>query len=188
MPSPKKHRKGCQEKSRKGRTSHDLRGVCLAAEMLPRPRTVPELLAGSGSAEDVVALGTPPPPKLTKLLLHVTIQRSLGAVRVVMPPDATAEDLIVAALRQYEKEARLPLIRSGDASGFDLHYSQFSLESLDREEKLVSLGSRNFFLFPKKAAEEAATTAESGGAMARCSNEADCNNELPWLRFMEFSL
>ncbi|KAG6383642.1 hypothetical protein SASPL_119453 [Salvia splendens] len=181
MPSPKKHRKlGSQDKSRKGRSSHDLRGVCLAAEIPPTPRTVPDLLTGSGSAAVT-------PPKLTKLLLHVTIQRSLGAVRVVMPPEATAEDLIVAALRQYEKEARLPLIRSSDASGFDLHYSQFSLESLDREEKLVSLGSRNFFLFPKKAAE--ATAAESGGgAVARCSNEADNGNEFPWLRFMEFSL
>ncbi|KAH6773062.1 hypothetical protein C2S52_004084 [Perilla frutescens var. hirtella] len=187
MPSPKSYRKGNQEKSRKGRSSYDLRGGWDAAEMLPRPRTVPELLSGRGSAEDVVALGTPP-PRLTKLLLNVTIQRSLGAVRVVMPPEATAEDLIAAALRQYEKEARLPVLGSCDAAGFDLHYSQFSLESLDREEKLVSLGSRNFFLFPKKAE---AATAESGGAAAtstaRCSNEADCKG-LPWLKFMEFSL
>ncbi|KAG6414778.1 hypothetical protein SASPL_122152 [Salvia splendens] len=184
MPSPKKHRKlGSQDKSRKGRSSHDLRG---AAEIPPTPRTVPDLLTGSGSAAVT-------PPKLTKLLLHVTIQRSLGAVRVVMPPEATAEDLIVAALRQYEKEARLPLIRSSDASGFDLHYSQFSLESLDREEKLASLGSRNFFLFPKKSAEGTATVTANaaeigGGAVARCSNEADNSSELPWLRFMEFSL
>lgn len=129
MPSPKSHRKGSQEKSsRKGRSSYDLRGGWIAAEMLPRPRTVPDLLAGRGSAEDMVALGTPP-PRLTKLLLNVTIQRSLGAVKVVMPLEATAEDLIAAALRQYDKEARLPLLRSGDASGFNLHYSQFSLES-----------------------------------------------------------
>lgn len=59
---------------------------------------------------------------------------------------------------------------------------------LDREEKLASLGSRNFFMFPKKAAETAATTVEGGGAVARCSNEADSYKELPWLRFMEFSL
>lgn len=65
---------------------------------------------------------------------------------------------------------------------------------LDREEKLVSLGSRNFFLFPKKAAadaEEAAAGSSSGAVVkstARCSNEADNNMGLPWLRFMEFSL
>lgn len=68
------------------------------------------------------------------------------------------------------------------------------ISGLDREEKLVSLGSRNFFLFPKKAAADAEATAagSSGGAVvkstARCSNEADSYNELPWLRFMEFSL
>lgn len=136
MPSPKNHRKGVQEKSKKGRLSGKAssfhgRGGWVASEMLPRPRTVPELLAGRGaggsSAEDVVALGTP--PKLTKLLLNVTIQRSLGAVKVVMPLEATAEDLIAAALRQYAKEARVHVLPSSEASDFDLHYSQFSLES-----------------------------------------------------------
>ncbi|KAL0369570.1 UNVERIFIED_CONTAM: hypothetical protein Sangu_0275100 [Sesamum angustifolium] len=158
--------------------------------MLPRPRTVPDLLAGrragGSSAEDVVALGTQ--PKLTKLLLNVTIQRSLGAVKVLMPLEATVEDLIATALRQYAKEARLPVLPSGEASGFDLHYSQFSLESLDREAKLMALGSRNFFLCPKRAAE---VVAESGGAAitstSRCSREADNGNKksLPWLKFMD---
>ncbi|KAK6163884.1 hypothetical protein DH2020_000748 [Rehmannia glutinosa] len=202
MPSPKNHRKGGgQEKNKKGKLSEKAssfhgKGDGVAAEMLPRPRTVPDLLAGRGtggsSAEDVAALGTP--PKLTKLLLNVTIQRSLGAVKVVMPLEATVEDLIVAALRQYAKEQRLPVLPSSNASGFDLHYSQFSLESLDREEKLVALGSRNFFLCPKRAAEMVATTVESGGALtttaSRCSKEADkaIKKGLPWLKFKDFLL
>lgn len=67
------------------------------------------------------------------------------------------------------------------------------ITGLDREEKLVSLGARNFFLCPKKAAEAVPTTAESGGAVttstARCSNEADHSiKELSWLKFMEFTL
>ncbi|KAK4440646.1 hypothetical protein Salat_0399500 [Sesamum alatum] len=193
MASPKNYRKGGhQEKNRKGRlpekaSSFHGRGDGVAEKMLPRPRTVPDLLAGrragGSSVEDVMALGTQ--PKLTKLLLNVTIQRSLGAVRVVLPLEATVEDLIAAALRQYAKEARLPVLPSGGASGFDLHYSQFSLESLDREEKLMTLGSRNFFLYPKRAAE----VAESGGAAtSRCSREADnaTKKSLPWLKFMEF--
>lgn len=132
MPSPKIHRKTGHEKSRKGKLSDKaysfhVRGGDAAAELLSRPRTVPELFPGRGSAEDVVALVTV--PKLTKLLLNVTIQRSLGAVRVVLPLEATAEDLIAAALRQYKKEARLPALDSIGSSEFDLHYSQFSLES-----------------------------------------------------------
>lgn len=69
------------------------------------------------------------PQKLTKLLLHVTIPKSPVPVHVLLPPEATVEDLIAAALRQYVKEARRPFLPSADASGFDLHYSQFNLES-----------------------------------------------------------
>ncbi|KAL6537950.1 hypothetical protein OROHE_012237 [Orobanche hederae] len=202
MPSPKHHRKGGPEKNKRGKlsekaSSFHCKGDRVVSEMLPRPRTVPDLLSGirSGvrSAEDVAALATP--PKLTKLLLNVIIQRSLGAVRVVMPLEATVQDLIAAALRQYSKEQRLPVLPSKDASDFDLHYSQFSLESLDRYEKLVELGSRNFFLCHKKAAEvvvAAAATAECIGALttSRCSKEVDkCSKKgSPWLKFMDFLL
>ncbi|KAL6537756.1 hypothetical protein OROHE_012383 [Orobanche hederae] len=103
---------------------------------------------------------------------------------------ATAGDLITAALRQYEKEPHLPLLHAG-ASGFDLHYSQYSsLESLDREEKLVSLGSRNFFR--RRMRRRPPQRVAVAKSRARCSNEADSNKGggggLPWLRFMEFSL
>lgn len=165
----------------------------MAAEMLPRPRTVPDLLigrrSGGSSAEDVVALGAP--PKLTKLLLNVTINRSLGAVKVLIPLEDTVEDLIAAALRQYAKEARAPVLPTSDSSGFDLHYSQFSLESLDRKAKLDDLGSRNFFLCPKKAAEVAAATCGAVTASpSRCSKEAEkaTTKGLPWLKFMDFLL
>ncbi|GFQ05624.1 uncharacterized protein at4g22758 [Phtheirospermum japonicum] len=194
MPSPKHHRKGGSEKNKRGRLSEKSssfhgKGGLVAAEMLPRPRTVPDLLAGRGSAgssaEDVTALAMP--PKLTKLLLNVTIQRSLGAVRVVMPLEATVEDLIAAALRQYAKEQRLPALPSTDASDFDLHYSQFSLESLDRDEKLVALGSRNFFLCPKTAGE---VVAAGGSLTSRCSKEADKASKKgsTWLKIMDFLL
>lgn len=149
MPSPKIHRKGGgQEKnkkvmrlsSEKASSFHARGDGVVAAEMLWRPRTAPDLFFGrSSSAEDVVA-----PPKLTKLLLNVTIHRCLGAVRVMLPPEATVEDLIAAALRQYAKEARLPVINpTGDASGFDLHFSQFSLES----KKLIGSISGTKFRF-----------------------------------------
>ncbi|KAK4396767.1 hypothetical protein Sango_1513300 [Sesamum angolense] len=184
------------EKNKKGRLSEKAssfhgKGAAVVAEILPRPRTVPELLAGrragGTTVDEGVAQGKP--PKFTKLLLNVTIQRSLGPVHVLMPPEATVEDLIAAAIRQYVKEVRRPVLPSTDASAFDLHYSQFSLESLDREEKLMELGSRNFFLCPKRA------TAESGGAAvspgtSNCSKEAGpvTKKGLPWLKFMDFLL
>ncbi|KAL1544081.1 hypothetical protein AAHA92_20979 [Salvia divinorum] len=149
MPSPKSHRKGSQEKNKKGRLSEKAssfhgRDAGTLADMVPRPRTVPDLLAGGSPVEP------PPPPKLTKLLVNVTIQRSPGPIHVLMPPEATVQDLIRVAPCQYVKEARRPVLPSTAASAFDLHYSQFSLERLDREAEIVELGSRNFFLYPRQ--------------------------------------
>lgn len=69
------------------------------------------------------------PRQPPKLLLKVTMMRSLGPVLVVMSPESTVGDLVAATLRQYVKEGRRPILPSGDPSQFDLHYSQFSLES-----------------------------------------------------------
>ncbi|KAJ9683078.1 hypothetical protein PVL29_018883 [Vitis rotundifolia] len=71
---------------------------------LRRPKTLLDLLGG---------------PWLTKLLLNVTIQRSLGLVQVVMSPDST-----------YAKEGQLLALPTTDPASFDLHYSQFNLENL----------------------------------------------------------
>ncbi|GMP98966.1 hypothetical protein CsSME_00046638 [Camellia sinensis var. sinensis] len=170
MPNWGSHRRGGQEgKNRRGKltekaSSFHGRSPAAMAGQLVRPRTVPDLLSGRNSGD----VSPEERPKLTKLLLNVTVQRS---------------DLIAAVLRQYAKEGRRLILPSTDPSVFDLHYSQFSLESLDREEKLAALGSRNFFLCPKKYAPDA----ESGGCVttASCSKEAEKANSigLPWLKF-----
>lgn len=67
--------------------------------------------------------------KLKKILLNVTIQGSVGAVQVLMPLDLTVKDLVAATLQQYRKEGRHPILPFVDPSLFNLHYSQFSLES-----------------------------------------------------------
>ncbi|XP_008791287.2 uncharacterized protein At4g22758-like [Phoenix dactylifera] len=90
-------------------------------------------------------------PRLTKLLLNVTIERSLGPMHVVMPPENTVADLVRASVEAYVKEGRRPLLSHTDPKIFDLHYSPYSLESLNPEEKLINLGSRNFFLCSKPA-------------------------------------
>ncbi|XP_019172681.1 PREDICTED: uncharacterized protein At4g22758-like [Ipomoea nil] len=84
--------------------------------------------------------------KLTKLLLNVNIQNSLGPVHVVMSPENSVADLIRAAVEIYAKEKRRPLLASTDPARYELHYSQFSLESLKPEEFLKNLKSRKFFL------------------------------------------
>ncbi|KAF8039550.1 hypothetical protein BT93_B1920 [Corymbia citriodora subsp. variegata] len=189
MPTSKSHRTAPEDRSRRGKlpnkaTSFHGRGrpAIAATTELRRPVTAPEL-------RPPPALLAEPRPRLTKLLLNVTVLGSVGAVQVVMSPESTVGDLVAAVLRQYAKEGRRPTLASDDPSRFDLHYSQFSLESLDREEKLMALGSRNFFVCPKKALADA-TAAAAAAATSSCSREAQkaAKTAFNWFKFMDFLL
>ncbi|XP_072967237.1 uncharacterized protein At4g22758-like [Typha angustifolia] len=90
--------------------------------------------------------------KLTRVLVNVTVERSLGPVHVVVAPESTVSEVVKAAAMAYVKEGRRPLLPTTDPKGFELHYSQYSLESLNPEEKLINLGSRNFFLCLRRVA------------------------------------
>ncbi|XP_059444011.1 uncharacterized protein At4g22758-like [Corylus avellana] len=120
------------------------------------------------------------PSRLTRLLLNVTIERSLGPVQVVISPEKTTGDLIKAALDIYSREKRRPLLPESDPHRFELHYSQFSLESLKREEKLINLGSRNFFMCSKP----------SISSCSSCSEEAKMTifTAFPLTKLMDFLL
>ncbi|KAK6936159.1 hypothetical protein RJ641_033189 [Dillenia turbinata] len=192
MPSPKSHRRGVQqeEKNRNRRLSEkasSFHGWSPSAMDggIPRPKTVPDLLSG----KDLIGMTSWngidfKPPKLTKLLLNVTIDRSLGPVQVLLSPESTVGDLISAAIKQYAKEGRRPILPTADPCAFDLHYSQFSLESLDREEKVMNLGSRNFFLCAKRSGIDGTETTSSSS----CSKQAEKVSKIniPWLKFMDF--
>ncbi|KAH0646840.1 hypothetical protein KY284_034724 [Solanum tuberosum] len=67
--------------------------------------------------------------KLTKLLVNVNIQNSLGPVNLVMSPENTVGELIRAAIEIYVKEKRRPLLNRSDPLCYELHYSQFSMET-----------------------------------------------------------
>lgn len=200
MPSPKSQRRVQEDsKNRRGRLVSE-RSSSFHGQMMPaattmppttpqlrRPKTVPDMVM----YRTAVGATTPPmevKPKLTKLLLNVTIQGSVGAVQVVISLESTVGDLVTAAVRQYEKEGRRPIFPSVDPSRFDLHYSQFSLESLERGEKLMALGSRNFFLCPKKSAVDGGGC--GGGITTSCSKQAERASKtgFSWLKFMDFLL
>ncbi|KAL5541042.1 hypothetical protein UlMin_042615 [Ulmus minor] len=112
------------------------------SELVRRPAGIIKVPGKLAPAKQNV---TPP-----RLLLNVTIEKSLGPVHVVMSSENTVGDLIRAAVEMYVGEKRRPLLAHTDPRRFELHYSQFSLESLKMEEKLIKLGSRNFFLCSKR--------------------------------------
>ncbi|KAK9079141.1 hypothetical protein SSX86_000811 [Deinandra increscens subsp. villosa] len=186
-----------QGKNRKARLTekstsfHGPASEDMVAKLL-RPRTVPDLISGRSAAATVTEPATR--PRLTKLLVNVTVQRSLGPVHVLISPESTVGELIGAVLRRYLEEGRRPVFPDLDPSGFDLHYSQFSLESLSPDAKLNELDSRNFFLCPKQSA--AAVNGGGYGGMtastsSTCSKEAEkvaTKGGAVWLRFMEFML
>ncbi|KAF6146810.1 hypothetical protein GIB67_007524 [Kingdonia uniflora] len=166
------------------------KAVVHAHAQLRRPKTDPDLLlswrkVGSPKLE----VSPQGPQRLTKLLLNVTIQRSLGAVHILMSPESTVGDLVAAAVRQYVKEARRPYLHSTDPLEFGLHYSSFSLESLDQEAKLIKLGSRNFFLCPM-ANVGGVTTTNTKVSSSSCSNQAEMASKTsaPWLKFINLFL
>ncbi|XP_062074133.1 uncharacterized protein At4g22758-like [Humulus lupulus] len=123
-------------------------------------------------------------PRLTKLLLNVTIERSLGPVQVVISSESTVGDLVKAAVELYVGEKRRPLLPETDPHRFELHYSQFSLESLKEREKLINLGSRNFFLCSKPKPKPKAVT--SSVKSSSCSEEA--TSLLPLAKLMDLLL
>ncbi|KAJ4978708.1 hypothetical protein NE237_009488 [Protea cynaroides] len=188
MPRPSKSvlRRGLEdigkgEKQLKNRADSFNGRTYLIKAGIRRPMSNPDLFSAGKLQETLPEM----PAKLTKLLLKVTIQRSLGDIQLVMSLESTVGDLIAATVRLYAQEGRRPLLPTTDPAGFDLHYSQFSLERLYREEKLKELGSRNFFLClksPDGAGVEASSSSSSSPLCSLYSNQAD----KVW--FMDFSL
>ncbi|XP_074588369.1 uncharacterized protein LOC141844234 [Curcuma longa] len=157
-----------------------------------RPKTQPELLTRGAATSSP----SPSPPRVpAKVLVNVAVQRSLGPVQVVASTDWSVGDLAAAALGRYDREGRRPPLPASDPSAFELHYSQFSLECLNPEEKLINLGSRNFFLCLKPAPpvpETAESNSSSGSgaaaaAAASCSKQAEKESKMrpSWLSFMD---
>ena len=135
MPSPRAHTRNANagRVSDKSVSFYGRGGGSLPApEKIRRPRTLPDLVVRDGNVASLVASPTAaasPKPKLTKVLLNVTVQGSVGAVQVLTSPESRVRDLISATLKQYLKEGRRPVISGSSVDDFDLHYSQFSLES-----------------------------------------------------------
>ncbi|KAL6606585.1 hypothetical protein ACP70R_042238 [Stipagrostis hirtigluma subsp. patula] len=114
---------------------------------------------GRGEAEhphcqllERMAAPLPAGRQLTRLLVNVTVERSLWPVHVVLPADATVADLVRAAVAAYAREGRRPPLPARGAGALELHFSKYSLESLTPEEKVMDLGSRNFFLCARRSA------------------------------------
>ncbi|KAG6475334.1 uncharacterized protein LOC122025232 [Zingiber officinale] len=140
---------------------------------LRRPETQPELLPRGVEKSPAEERRVP-----EKLLVNVTVQRSLGPVQVVAPTDWTVGDLVAAALRRYVEEGRRPPVPADvPSSAFTLHYSQFSLERLNSQEKLINLGSRSFFLCLRPALVSERIEASAVAEASPSTSTASCSKQ-----------
>uniref|UniRef100_A0ACD5XWT5 Uncharacterized protein n=1 Tax=Avena sativa TaxID=4498 RepID=A0ACD5XWT5_AVESA len=101
----------------------------------------------------LAVLSERPAPRLTRLLVNVTVERSLWPVHVLLAADATVADLARAAVAAYVAEGRRPPLPDDDddaAARFELHLSKYSLDALDPGDKVLDLGCRNFFLCARR--------------------------------------
>lgn len=80
-----------------------------------------------------------------RILVNVTVEGSTGPIRVVVRKGDTVTDLIKVTVDKYAKEGRHPVLDS-DTNMFELHVSNFSMESLNRSDPVGELGTRTFFL------------------------------------------
>ncbi|XP_068664128.1 uncharacterized protein [Aristolochia californica] len=180
-----RRQQGLEERGRNGRLTEKAKSfhgkLPTATAEIRRPKTQPDLRSAPGvpfTSSSPASLV----PRLTKVLVNVTVKGSLGPVHVMMSLESTVGDLIAAAVRQYTKEGRRPQMATAHPDAFNLHYSTFSLESLDRKEQLRALGSRNFFLCPEPAKAAVGT--------ASCSREAEKapTDAFSWMKIMSFLL
>ncbi|GLJ46420.1 hypothetical protein SUGI_0978270 [Cryptomeria japonica] len=80
-----------------------------------------------------------------KFLVTVTVEGSTGPIKLIVRKEDTVIDLIKLTIDSYAKEGRHPELDS-DINMFELHLSNFSMESLKRSDNVAELGSRTFFL------------------------------------------
>ncbi|XP_020191689.1 uncharacterized protein [Aegilops tauschii subsp. strangulata] len=101
------------------------------------PATVEALLG-----HPVAALSEKPAPRLTQLLVNVTVEQSLWPVHVLLAADATVADLAGAAVAPMQAKNSRPPLPADDgatvvAARFQLHLSKYALDALDPETKVL---------------------------------------------------
>ncbi|KAI4327065.1 hypothetical protein L6164_019567 [Bauhinia variegata] len=84
--------------------------------------------------------------KDAKVVLNVTVEGSPGPLRAMVKLGSSVEDTIKLVVDKYCEEGRTPKLHPNASSSFELHSSYFSLQSLDKSERIGDIGSRTFYL------------------------------------------
>ncbi|XXG43156.1 hypothetical protein AAC387_Pa01g3260 [Persea americana] len=81
-----------------------------------------------------------------KVVVNVMVEGSPGPVRAMVSLGASIEDTIKLVVDKYGQERRSPRLDRHALSTFELHDSYFSLQGLNKWNRVGDVGSRSFFL------------------------------------------
>ncbi|XP_048531021.1 uncharacterized protein At4g22758 [Triticum urartu] len=119
---------------------------------LDRPHTCYDVLApdspfyGSAASSALLLPDRRTPWEEAKVVVNVTVEGSPGPVRAMVSLGSSIRDAIAAVVERYHREGRSPRLDPASADSFQLHHSHFSLQSLNKNDKIGEVGGRNFYL------------------------------------------
>ncbi|GJM84933.1 hypothetical protein PR202_ga00648 [Eleusine coracana subsp. coracana] len=119
------------------------------APPLERPHTCFDVFAPDspfGRSPSAASLAKLNASEEAKVVVSVTVEGSVGPVKAMVRLGASVGEAIAAVLERYAREGRSPRLDPAAAEGFQLHHSHFSLESLNKNDKIGDVGGRNFYL------------------------------------------
>ncbi|PWZ29024.1 Uncharacterized protein Zm00014a_038985 [Zea mays] len=114
---------------------------------LERPHTCFDVFAPEfGRSPSYASLTSPCPREEAKVVVSVTVEGSVGPVKAMVRLGASVGEAIAAVVERYAREGRSPRLDPAAAESFQLHHSHFSLESLNKKDRIGDVGGRNFYL------------------------------------------
>ncbi|KAK4771387.1 hypothetical protein SAY87_031919 [Trapa incisa] len=128
-----------------GGSSYDLG---LTHKALIRHRTCTDIFAASQPLFDhSPRFDSKGHDKDAKVVVNVTVEGSPGPVKVMAKLSSTVEETIRLVVDKYNAEGRASKLDWNSCwPDFELHYSYFSLQSLEKCKAMGDLGSRSFYL------------------------------------------
>ncbi|XP_008798523.1 uncharacterized protein At4g22758 [Phoenix dactylifera] len=112
---------------------------------LPRPYTCSDVFSSSPFLQSPSPSSQHPSEEM-KVVVSVTVEGSPGPVRAMVRLGASVEEAISVVVDKYGREGRSPKLDLEAAACFQLHHSHFSLQSLNKSDKIGEVGSRSFYL------------------------------------------
>ncbi|KAG2658192.1 hypothetical protein PVAP13_1KG254800 [Panicum virgatum] len=97
-------------------------------------------------SSSAASITKPSPWEEAKVVVSVTVEGSVGPVKAMVRLDASVGEAIAVVVERYAREGRSPRLDPAALECFQLHHSHFSLQNLNKNDKIGEVGGRKFYL------------------------------------------